>query len=152
MRDPHVGLVLQPSTVPWPDETLGRRWHRESSLAIRRAARDAQVPLVQASFYPQTRTPWVAALDTAPDRGPTSVQDDLSATIAALASLYPRTRPVARPRERLEWRQASDDRARRTSRPRLTRQARVPTGTGRLGGYRGRGREPRSHASTVHGC
>lgn len=96
MRDPHVGLVLQPFTIPWPDETPGRRWHRESFLAIRRAASDAQIPLVQASFYPQSRTPWVAALDTAPDRGPTSVQDDLSATLAALASVYPRTRPVAR--------------------------------------------------------
>ena len=86
MRDPNVGLVLQPFTIPWPDESAGRRWHRESFGAITTAAEAAQTPLVSVSFYPQPRTEWVDGHS----RGQVLVQDDLEVTIAALGVLYPR--------------------------------------------------------------
>lgn len=86
MRDPNVGLVLQPFTIPWPDETPGRRWHRDSFEALAGAAEAAGTPLISSSFYPQERPAWVSERS----RGQVLVQDDLGATIAALGVLYPR--------------------------------------------------------------
>ncbi len=92
MTDPKVGLILQPMTIPWPDDSDGRRWHRASFEAITEAAEKSRTPLIPVSFYQQHRTAWI----TGQSMGWVNVHDQLEAVVGALAALFPRIdAPVA---------------------------------------------------------
>ena len=83
--DPDVAVVLETYTVMWPDDGVGRSWHRDGMLQLA-GAQTPGVATMLASVFSQPPTPWLAGF--AHDSGVT-VLPDLDVAIRALAVLHP---------------------------------------------------------------
>ena len=83
--DPDVAVVLESYTVMWPDDGVGRSWHRDGMLQLA-GAQTPGVATMLASVFSQPPTPWLTGY--AHDSGVTVVPD-LDVAIRALAVLHP---------------------------------------------------------------
>lgn len=85
LKDPSVGIALQPYSIVWPDESRTRQIHRDAFEMFAKAAAKAAIPVVIASVYPQGLTEWMSGFAK---RTGITVVPGLDSTMKALAKLY----------------------------------------------------------------
>jgi acetate---CoA ligase (ADP-forming) len=91
--DPSVGVLVQPYTVPWPDESAGYRWHRIGLEDFAHQASKAGIPAVVSSLFADSPTPWMQELAR---RTGIVVAGEIGTTMSALAQLYGTEAPRVR--------------------------------------------------------
>lgn len=84
--DPSVGLLLNPYTISWPDDTDGTSWHRKGFEDFANQSREFGVRGIVCSIYDDPLTPWA---DAYRERTGLAVTPGLDTTMAALGHMYP---------------------------------------------------------------
>jgi acyl-CoA synthetase (NDP forming) len=89
--DPSVGVLLEPYTITWPDDSVGRSWHRAGFEEFARHSRQFGTPGVVSSIFEGPLSPWIREYH---DRTGLVVTPGLNTTMAALGRLYGSEGPV----------------------------------------------------------
>lgn len=85
--DPSVGLVVEPYSLPWPDEDPSRRWFREGLMGLAASARASGTPTVVTSTFGDPPSDWVLGLR---EPGLMVIGPSLQAAMNAVAKVFPR--------------------------------------------------------------
>jgi acyl-CoA synthetase (NDP forming) len=83
--DPSVGLLMEPYTVTWPDDSPGRSWHRSGFEDFAHQCASSGLPGIVCSIYDEPLTDWMIEYR---DRTGLCVLGGLGTTMAALGAIY----------------------------------------------------------------
>lgn len=83
--DPGVGLLIEPYTMTWPDQSEGRSWHRRGLERLASASAAVGAPLIISSIHNDQPSEWARSLQ---GQYGAVVTAGLQDTMAALGSIY----------------------------------------------------------------
>lgn len=83
--DPHVGYLVEPWVLPWPDDTDEYRYQAAAVQRLVTMLKDAGLPVVIGSLSDQPLNDWMRELAKQPG---VSVTPDLDLTLAALGRMH----------------------------------------------------------------